>query len=296
MKIEKILFPTKFRQSALAALETLSPLKNAGLREVVLQYVIPRDEVGFVPFGGYLKDEEERLREETRIRFEEWQHTLAAHGIESKIVIEVGDQVPSILATAEKEKVDLLVVGKKHKTGPEMSFVGTHTMQLITRSPVPTLVSKHMVEYEDGGGELVRCLNDRIFERPMLASDWSAPSKRALEMLASLKNVVEKVLVCHVIGVKISKNLDKEGLHRLEKESHARLEQYCARLAAAGIAAEPHLGAGKSALEIIRLSRENHATMIVMGTTGKDRIHQLFMGSNSHRVAQLSELPTLLVP
>lgn len=295
MKIEKILFPTKFRQSALAALETLCALKNAGLREVVLQYVIPRDEVGFVPYGGYLKDEEERLREETRIRFEEWQHALAAQGIESRTIIEVGDPVPSILATAEKEKVDLLVVGKKHKTGPELSFVGTHTMQLITRSPVPTLVSKHMVEYEDNG-ELVSCQNDRIFERPMLATDWSEPSERALEMLASWQKVVEKVLVCHVIGVKISKNLDKEDLHRLEKESHERLERYCARLAAAGVPAEPHLGAGESALEIIRLSRETRASMIVMGTTGKDRIHELFMGSNSHQVAQLSELPTLLVP
>jgi len=295
MKIEKILFPTKFREFAFEALESLLVLKDVGLREVVLHYVIPREEVGFVPYGGYLKDEEERLREETRIRFEEWQHTLAAQGIGSKIVIEVGDPVPNILALAEKEQVDLLVVGKKKKTGPELSFVGSHTLQLITRSTVPTLVSKHVVEYESSG-EMVTCLNDKIFQRPLFATDWSEPSSRTLELLLSLKNVIDTVSVCHVIGVKISKDLDKSGLHRLEKESRERLARYCEKLISAGIPAEPHLGAGRSPLEIIRIARETHATMIMMGTTGKDRLHEFFLGSNSHRVAQMSELPTLLVP
>ena len=295
MKIEKILFPTKFREFAFEALESLLVLKDAGLRDVVLHNVIPRDEVGFVPYGGYLKDEEERLREETRIRFQEWQQALSAHGIGSKIVIEVGDPVPNILALAEKEKIDLIVVGKKKKTGPELSFVGSHTLQLITRSTVPILVSKHMVEYESSG-EMVTRLNDKVFQRPLLATDWSEPSTRALELLSSLKNVVEAVSVCHVIGVKIAKNLDKSGLHLLEKESRERLARYCERLTAAGIPAEPHLGAGRSVLEIIRIARETHATMIMMGTTGKDRLHEFFLGSNSHRVAEASELPTLLVP
>ena len=295
MKIEKILFPTKFRQLAFNALESLLVLKDAGLREVVLYHVIPRDEVGFVPYGGYLKDEEERLREETRIRFEDWQQTLSARGIESKIFIEVGDPVPNILALSEKEKVDLIVVGKKEKKGPELSFVGSHTLQLITRSKIPTLVSKHRVEYE-AAGEIVSCINDKIFQTPLLATDWSEPSVRALDLLTSMKNVVEKAHVCHTIGVNISKNLDKTELHRIEKESKERLDQYCEKLKSAGIQAEPHLGAGRSTLEIIRISREVQATMIMMGTTGKDRLHEIFLGSNSHRVAQLSELPTLLVP
>ena len=61
MKIEKILFPTKFREFA-SPLESLLVLKEVGIKEVVLYYVIPREDVGFVPYGGYLKEEEERLR------------------------------------------------------------------------------------------------------------------------------------------------------------------------------------------------------------------------------------------
>lgn len=295
MKIEKILFPTKFRELAFNALEQLVVLKKTGLKEVVFLYVIPREEVGFVPYGGYLKDEEERLREEARIRFEDWQKSLSAEGINSKIIVEVGSPVPNILAASEREKVGLIVVGRKKKIGPEMSFVGSHTLQLITRSKIPTLVSKYMVQFESNGESVTR-VNKEIFKRPLIVTDWSEPSERALNLLMSFKGIAEKAFVCHVIGVKISKGLDKSGLYRLEKESKERLQSYCERLKSAGIDAEPHLGAGKTTLEIIRISREVDAGMIIMGTTGKDRLHELVLGSNSHRVAQMSELPTLLVP
>ncbi|MGD8543215.1 MAG: universal stress protein, partial [Desulfobacteraceae bacterium] len=60
MKIEKVLFHTRFRDLAFNALEVLLELKPAGLQEVVLTYVIPREEVAFVPYGGYLKDAAEQ--------------------------------------------------------------------------------------------------------------------------------------------------------------------------------------------------------------------------------------------
>lgn len=295
MKIERILFPTKFRELAFNALEPLLILKKTGLKEIVFLYVIPREEVGFVPYGGYLKEEEERLREEARIRFEDWQKSLSAEGIDSKIIIEVGSPVPNILAATEREKIDLLVVGRKKRVAPEKTFVGSYTLQLITRSKVPTLVSKYMVQFEYNGEQVTR-VNDDIFKRPLLATDWSEPSARALEVLKSFDGLIEKAYVCHIIGVKISKGRDKSELYRIEKESWERLEDYCAKLKSVGIAAEPHLGAGRTPLEIIRISREREATMIVMGTTGKDRLREIFLGSNSHRVAEMSELPTLLVP
>jgi len=295
MKIEKLLFPTRFRELAFDSLQSLLVLKDAGLKEIVFCYIIPREDVGFVPYGGYLKEEEERVREEARIRFEDWQKVLSEKGIGSKIVIEVGSIVPGILSIAERERVDMLVVGRKKKVGLEMSFAGSHTLQLIMRSKIPTLVSKYMVEFQ-WNGETATRVNADIFRRPLLATDWSEPSIRTLEFLTNLKTLIEKVFICHIIGVKISKGLDKMELLRIEKESKERLKDYCKRLKSAGIPAEPHLGAGKILLEILRLSRDLHASMIIMGTTGKDRLHEIWLGSISHRVAEGSELPTLLVP
>jgi nucleotide-binding universal stress UspA family protein len=295
MKIEKILFPTKFRELSFNSLESLFILKNAGLKEIILCYVIPRDEVGFVPFGGYLKDEEERLREEARIRFKDWQDSIAKNGISSKIIIEVGDPVPKILSVAERENIDFIVVGKKQRAFFKNSFLGSNSMKIISRIKVPALVSKYMVEFEYKGESVSRINKDK-FLRPLFATDWAEPSERALNLLITLGSIVEKAFVCHVIESKDSKSIDKSEVHTLENETRDKLESYCDRLKSAGIDVENHLGAGNVSEEIIRMSRECEASMIIMGTTSKSRLHELFLGSNSHQIAQTSELPTLLVP
>lgn len=294
MKIKKILFPTKFRELAFNSLESLLELKEIGLKEVVLTYVIPRDEVGFVPYGGYMKDEEERLREQARIRFEDWQEAITQEGIESKIRIEVGNPIPQLYRIAEEEKVDLIIAGRKKRTALEKVYVGSHTLDLIRRSSIPVLISKYMVRFE-WEGELITRVNDHIFAKPLFATDWSKPSEKALKLVSSFKGLTDKVMVTHIIGVKISKNLDKSELRRIERESKERLGNYCDTLKKAGLKAEPHLFSGRSSAEIIRVAREHKATMIVMGTTGKDRLREFWLGSVSHRVAEASELPVLLV-
>ena len=131
MKPFKVLFATKFGESAYDSLVSLLPLKRVGLGEIILTHIIPRDEVAFVPYGGYMKDEEERLREEARIRLEDWEKTISRAGIKSKIVIEVGNPIPKIVETAEAEKVKLIAAGHKKRTTLEKTIIGSHTLELL---------------------------------------------------------------------------------------------------------------------------------------------------------------------
>lgn len=294
MKIEKILFPTRFKELAFNCLKSLFVLKDAGLREVVLCHIIERDEVAFVPFGGYLKKEEERFREEVRIKFEDWRRALSENGIDSKIVIEVGDHAHKILSIAETERVDLVVVGRKKRTGIKDVFIGSRTLKILRRSLVPVLVSKYMVEFE-WNGELVTRINDRIFDKPLLATDWSSAADRALELITSLQAVVKGVVVCHVMDVKVSTAADRTVQQHTEAECMANLRKTCEILEGAGIETEFHLVAGRKAEEILRISRDSCASMIVTGTTGKNRLHEIWSKSLSRRLAKISELPTLLV-
>jgi len=48
--------------------------------------------------------------------------------------------------------------------------------------------------------------------------------------------------------------------------------------------------------EILKMSREHKATMIVMGRTGKDWLEEYWLGGVSHRIAELSEVPVLIIP
>jgi nucleotide-binding universal stress UspA family protein len=183
------------------------------------------------------------------------------------------------------------VVGRKKRTGIKDAFVGTATTELLRRSPVPVLVSKYMVEFE-WNDEVVTRVNDRIFEKPLIATDWSSPAEKALELIASLRSVVRKAAVCHIIDDRKS---EKAELQRIEGERTAELRKCCESLENAGIEAEFHLAAGHRVEEILQIARASHASMIVTGTTGKDRLHELWSKSTSHGIANKSELPTLLV-
>ncbi len=295
MRFKKILFHTHFREMAFSALEAVIKLRRAGLEELILTYIVPREEVAFVPYGGYLKEEENLLREKARIHFEEWQQALSERGIHSRIRIETGPTNATILDIAREEDVSMIVTGHKKRTLLERIYVGSHILDLLRRSPVPVMMAKYLVEYELEGVATTRT-NDRIYERPLLATDWSDPSEHALHVLTAFKGVAEKVLVAHIIGSRITKGVNSDEIRRLEKESESRLKAYCEILQNKGVSAEPHLSFGKTVPEIIRTAREYNASMIVLGRTGKDWFEEYWLGGVSHRIAELSELPTLLVP
>jgi nucleotide-binding universal stress UspA family protein len=295
MPFKKILFHTRFREQAFNSLKAVLALKAAGLQEVVLTHVVPRDEVAFVPFGGYLREEGERLLADARKQFEAWQAAISAEGVTSTIRVEVGIMNAKILEIAAEEKVDLIVAGPKKRGLAQHIYVGMHILDLLRRSPLPVLWSKHVVEFEAEGQTRTR-VNDRFWERPMLATDWSQPSAKARAAVASLKGAARSAIVAHVIDEKLTKGRDAHALQELEAETRRRLESCCRELKDAGIEAEPRLAFGKSVPEVIRLSREHQATMIVLGKTGKDWFQQYFMGGVSHRIAEASELPVMVVP
>jgi nucleotide-binding universal stress UspA family protein len=98
------------------------------------------------------------------------------------------------------------------------------------------------------------------------------------------------------LGARRIKNLEPVAIQRLEDESEKRLQSYCRQIDDAGIESEAHLAMGRTVEEIINMSRDYGATMIVMGRTGKDWFREYWLGGVSHQIAELSELPVLLIP
>jgi nucleotide-binding universal stress UspA family protein len=295
MPFRRLLFHTRFRDEALNSLRAVLELQAAGLEEVVLTYVVPRDEVAFVPFGGYLREEADRLKAAARAQFEQWQPEIAARGVASRIRVEIGISNAKILEIAEEEAVDLIVAGPKKRNPAELIYVGTHVLDLLRRSPLPVLWAKHLVEHEVDGRTVTR-VNSHFWERPLLATDWSPPSAKALAAVAALRGAARSVIVAHVVDEKLTKGRAASAIGEIEAETRRRLEGYCRELQGQGLAAEPQIAFGKSVPEVIRLSREHQATMIVLGKTGKDWWQQYFLGGVSHRIAEASELPVMVVP
>lgn len=281
--MKKLLFATRFHDMALNRLKSLFPLAASGLEEIVLCHIIRVEDVGFVPFGGYLKEEEQRLKNDALIRFEDWQAAITAAGLRCKTVVEVGEAVPAIISVLNSEAADLLVIGRR-KAGIERALQGSDTLELLRRSPVAALVSGHP---DEGQPE------DRaIFDLPLLATDFSQASDKALSLLLSLKGTVKRAAVVHIINEREAGKYDE-----LKNKMRQELGKYELALRQAGIESEHHIGTGEKPWEaILEKASEINASMVIAATTHKDRLHEFFLGSVSHRLAEHSRLPVLLVP
>jgi nucleotide-binding universal stress UspA family protein len=296
MKFESILFHTRLREAAFESLQAVLTLKPAGLRRIVLVYVIRREDVAFVPYAGFDKKETERQRSAAEERFAHWADVVAEAGVECRWRIELGETNPILIDIAAEEAVDLIVTGRKSRTGFDRVYVGSHILDMVRRSPVPLLMAKYAAPYTREDGQVATRINDRPFVRPMLATDWSPPSQRGLEAVIAMGPAVEKALVVHVVGRNVTRNAGPAAIEALESESRRRLDQACARLAEAGIQAEALLSSGHAAAEIVRLARAHEASAIVMGRTGKDWFEEYWLGGVSHRVAETAERPVLVIP
>ncbi|MFZ3046290.1 MAG: universal stress protein [Desulfatirhabdiaceae bacterium] len=294
-KIKKILFHTRFREMAFQSLESLLDLRAAGLKKIILTHIIPTDDVSFVPYGGFLKDEAERLVEEARIRFVDWQYMLTQNNVQSKIRVEVGQPNAKILSIAEEENVDWIVTGRKKRTAFEMVYVGSHLLDILRRSDKPVLMGKFNVEYQKNGNILTRT-NDHMFTRPLLATDWSAPCEHARKHLLALRPIIESVLLVHVLDDRTTRGRNGSFMKNLETETREQLSAWSDWFKQNGIATQTHLSAGRPVSEIINLSRDYQATLLVLGRTGKDWFEEYWLGGVSHRVAEQSELPVLMIP
>lgn len=281
MEIKKMLFVTDFEELWFDALQSLMALRKAGLDHVVLMHVIERK------IGYYTKEEKRRLMEMAEVRFIDWAESLFEKGMECGSYVVEGNIVPKIMSAIEEERVNLVVISRRKRTKLKKFYVDSKTIGFLRKTTTPVLVHKYKV---DSGR-----VNDKLFERPLLATDWSAPADRALEFLVALKSIIRKLQVIHVVTEKAMAGVGKMGLKKMERENKKRLEELCDTLEGEGIEAESHLYIG-DLTQIGNAARERDATLIATGTTGKGAWLARWLGSVSQQLAEVSELPTLLVP
>jgi len=281
MEIKKMLFVTDFEELWFDALRSLMVLRKAGLEHVVLMHVIDRS------IGYYTTDEKRRLAAMAEVRFVDWAQSLFEEGMECGSYIVVGDTVSKILETEKEERANLIVISRQKRTKLQKLYIDSKTIEFLRKTATPVLVHKYKLE----SGRV----NERLFERPLLATDWSPPANRALEFLVGLKSIIKKLQVIHVVTEKAMEGLGKRGLMKMERENRKKLDELCEALESEGIEAEYHLYIG-DLTQIENAAREREATLIATGTSGKSAWQARWLGSVSQQVAEVSELPTLLVP
>ena len=287
MKIKKLLFVTKFEELGLDALQSLLSLRKAALEHVVFVNVIERERVALRRGTGYNKEAEIRLRETANIRFIDWAENLFEQGMEVGVYIVVGSLVGEVIKAAQKEEADLIVIGRSQKGVIEQLYAGSDITELLHRTARPILVYKYLSESSFA--------LETPFERPVLATDWSPASLKAVDYLKELKEVIKEI---HVVHVAAQKKLSGSAMaiQKTRKKMRRQMDEICNTFEAEGIAARSHVYVGNPEQEIEKAARDCQATLIVMGSSGKTGWVERWLGSTPRNIAEKSAYPTLLIP
>ena len=288
MKIRKLLFVTKFEELCYDALNSLLALRGAALEHVVFLNVIERDKVAMKRGSGYLKEEEVKLKETANIRFIDWAENLFEMGLEVGAYMEVSLLIPEILRVVEKESPDLIVIGRSHKGTLEHLYAGSDVMELVRRTDVPILVFKHMIDDN--------IVPEKLFERPLFATNWSKTDQKAIEYIKGLKEIIGEIHIMHVVKDSALKSSDTHEVQKVRKAERKKLDILCDELEDAGLNARPHVYVGDPQKEIEKAAKEYQASMIILGSSEKAAIIERWTGSISKNIADKSIFPCLLIP
>ena len=288
MEIKKLLFVTKFEELGFDSLQSMLTLRKASLGHVVFLSVIERERVAMQRGVGFQKEEQIRLKEAANIRFIDWAERLFELGMEVGVYIQVGSLTAEVVKAAAKEEADLVVIGRSHKTAIEQFYSGSTVVELIRRLSVPVMVFKPVPDSP-------RSI-EQPFDRPMLATDWSPASQRAVGYLKNLKGVAQEIRVVHVVDEEDIEGSSVMEAQKTRKQAKERLDEICAEFEAAGIPARSHVYVGEVNEQIEKAARECQASLIVMGSSAKSAWVERFIGSKPRNIAEKSAFPTLLIP
>jgi len=178
----------------------------------------------------------------------------------------------AIVATAEKIRPDLIIMGRCGKTALSRILMGNVTARVIGHSPINVLVVPR-------GAALA-------FQRLLVASDGSPYSQAAWELALAMAKQANSRL----IGVAVA---PEEGDIIEAKAIIRRM------LTAASLAGVPMKGVNPQGVApdtgIVQQAIKNEVDLIIVGSYGRTGLKKLLMGSVTERVIGDSPCPILVV-
>jgi nucleotide-binding universal stress UspA family protein len=138
-----------------------------------------------------------------------------------------------------------------------------------------------------------------MFDKILVALDESEHAERVLAVTSEIaKKFDSQVRVLHVLETGF---VGKAGVVSLEDsgEMHKLVDDTVAMLLSSGIKASGAVFAtdhGRVAAEISAEARQFGAGLIIAGTRGLGNVAGMLLGSTTHKLLHLSEVPIFVVP
>jgi nucleotide-binding universal stress UspA family protein len=286
--IRRILCPTDFSEFSDIAFRYALSIAQHYRSKLFVEHVVEswqHPEAAFVPAHYYLEFQS-RLLHKGEDELQRFVKHHASNGIQPEPVVEQGIAADSILALAEAQKVDLIVMGTHGRRGFDRLMVGSVTERVLRKASCPVLaVHKPSHDFLSSRDQDPSHLNRILF-----CTDFSENSLRALSHALSLTAEYNAELtLLHVLKDGGSSIDEATAMEQLDSLIPAE------KLKAGRIRSRSVVRRGSAYEQIIQLALEAQTDVVIMAVRGRGALNAAVFGSTTYRVIQLGPCPVLAV-
>jgi hypothetical protein len=286
-KLEKLLLSTdgsEFSEGAVREAIKLAKICSSKLFAVSVIETNPEFEV----LAPQLIEKEE---EKTRDRLEQIKSMAEKEGIACEIIARHAESpFQAIIDEAKKNQVDMIIMGRRGRTGLRRLLMGSVTAKVIGYSPCNVLVVPRLAEIK--------------YQKILVATDGSKYSiSAATEAIGIAKRCGASLFVISVVPSETASPFDivhSEMQHEMiaQKEfqdGEKNINDLLVIARQEGVKAEGLVIEGRSYEAIVENAREKRVDLIVMGSHGRTGFERLLMGSVTERVVGNADCSVLIV-
>jgi nucleotide-binding universal stress UspA family protein len=208
-----------------------------------------------------------------------------------------GRVVSEILDRARSWPADVVVMGTHGRGGFERWVLGSVTEKVLRKAPCPVLTVPPPAAGLQPGGSV-------LFRRMVCPVDFSGASLAALGYALRLaKESCAEITVLHVIewlaedepGARIAGFDVPEYRRYLETDAREKLHALVPEDAHDWCRPREVVTGGRPWREVLRLTEETTADLVVMGVRGRNPVDIALFGSTTHHVVRGARCPVMVV-
>lgn len=290
-EFRSILCPIDFSQfSVRAYLHAVSLAQHYGAK-LFVQHIVELwryPSADFAASAGSFEEFCHGLGENCEQELQEFLKNYTPDDIQPERVVQRGTAPDLILAFAEAQKADLIVMGTHGRRGFDRLMLGSVTERVMRKAYCPVLVvhkPSHDFIIPDSRQDPVN------LSRILFCTDFSENSHRALDYAIALTEEYNAELTL----VHVLENAPRSTSEQAAANATEQLDKLIPSELRKTDRVRTRVCVGKTYEQIIRVTLEAQTELLVMAVRGRNALDRAVFGSTTHRVIQLGPCPVLVV-
>ena len=195
-----------------------------------------------------------------------------------KIVVAEGSAAKKIIEAAEKEKADLIVMGKRGQSFVEKIMIGSVANHVLRHSPIPVLVTKKRKQ---------KFQVKKILVPTDFTKKEDAERNFAWKLAQGFHASLTLLYILELFG---------QEFRMVDKMFEAVMDKFSRRKERRGVEVTKEVAKAVHAAQgIVEYARRRSQDLIVMATCTRP-LGRLFLGSTTEKVISSTDLPVFVIP